>query len=360
MEIFSIQYLRAIAAMMVVVVHLYPQLQRMGYQGYWPEWMGAGVDVFFVLSGFLMWITTCEKKVGVMTFYRRRAVRIVPLYWALMSVAVAIMLMAPQLLQTTRFNLFHVIASYLFIMVPNPAGLVEPVLTVGWTLNYEVLYYVVFGLTLALPVAWRFGATALVFGTLAVLGWAGVGGSSLIVKAYTADIMLEFLLGMALGAWFLKVDKSTRTNEGWPALLGWVLVLGGLATLPLMAVMAPGAIRPLAQGIPATAIVGGAILLERCLALPRMKLLHRLGDASYSLYVSHAFVLSAVSQAWRKLHLDTLPGGKAGFCVVAMLCALAGGAIVYEVLEKPLIAFFRKRREQAASTTATRRSAAGL
>lgn len=362
MEIFSIQYLRAVAAMMVVVVHLYPQLQRMGYQGYWPEWLGAGVDIFFVLSGFLMWLTTCEKKVGVLTFYRRRAVRIVPLYWVLMSVAVAIMLVAPQLLQTTRFNLFHVIASYLFIMVPNPAGLVEPVLTVGWTLNYEMFYYAVFGLTLVLPVAWRFGATALVFGTLAVLGWTGVGSGSLIIKAYTADIMLEFLLGMALGAWFvkfIKLDQPAQASKPWSALLGWVLVLGGVATLPLMAAIAPGAVRPLAQGLPAMAIVGGAILLERCQALPRMKLLHKLGDASYSLYVSHAFVLSAVSQAWRKLHLDALPGGQAGFCLVAMLCALATGVIVYEMLEKPLIALFRKRREQETARAATRRSAAG-
>ena len=222
---------------------------------------------------------------------------------------------APQLLQTTRFGLFHVIASYLFVMVPNPAGLIEPVLTVGWTLNYEMLYYVIFGLTLVLPTAWRFATTTLVLLGLSMLGWFVVGDDTPILKVYTSDIVLEFVLGMSVGWWF------SRPHKGGSATLGWALVLGGFVVIGLMSVLAPNASRPLAQGVPAAAIVVGAILLERFQALPRMNFLHKLGDASYSLYLSHAFVLSAVSQGWRKLHLDSLPGGQVAFCVVGIVAS---------------------------------------
>ncbi len=354
MDIISIQYLRGIAAMMVVVVHLHPQLERMGYQGYWPHWLAAGVDIFFVLSGFLMWITTRDRKVGVLEFYRRRAVRIVPLYWLLTSVAVAVMLIAPQLMQTTRFGLFHVIASYFFVMVPNPAGLIEPVLTVGWTLNYEMLYYVIFGLTLVLPTAWRFAATAIVLVGISMLGWFVVGNDTPILKVYTSDIVLEFLLGMGIGWWF------SRPHKGGSAALGWLLVLGGFAAIALASVFAPEASRPLAQGVPSAAIVMGAILLERFQALPRFNVLHTLGDASYSIYLSHAFVLSALSQGWRKLNLDSLPGGRVGFCVVGIVACAVAGLVVYYLMEKPLINLFKKPREQEASKAATRRSVAGL
>lgn len=343
MDILSIQYLRGVAAMMVVLVHLHPQLERMGFQGYWPHWMAAGVDIFFVLSGFLMWITTRGKKVGVLEFYRRRAVRIIPLYWALTSVAVGVMLVAPQLLQTTRFGLGHVIASYFFIMAPNPAGHIEPVLTVGWTLNYEMLYYVIFGLALLLPIAWRFAATTAVLLGMCLIGWFVATDQTPILQVYTSDIVLEFLFGMAVGAWFL------RDSRGGSAALAWLLALGGFAAFGILAWYFPGASRPLTMGLPAMAIVVGAIMLERFGGLPPMRWLHKLGDASYSLYLSHAFVLSALSQGWRRLHLDSLPGGQVLFCVAGVLACSIVGLLVYQWLERPLINFFRKPRVQAAA-----------
>ncbi|MEJ2894511.1 acyltransferase [Bordetella avium] len=354
MDILSIQYLRGVAAMMVVAVHLYPQLERMGYQGYWPHWLAAGVDIFFVLSGFLMWITTRGKKVGVWQFYGRRAARIVPLYWLLTSVAVAVMLIAPQLLQTARFGLSHVVASYFFIMTPNPAGLIEPVLTVGWTLNYEMLFYVIFGLALLLPASWRFSAVTLVLLGLSMVGWFVADASTPILQVYTSDIVLEFLLGMGVGVWF------SHPHRGGSALLGAAMVVGGFVVIALLSVLAPEVSRPLVRGVPAAVIVAGAILLERFQALPRMAWLHKLGDASYSLYLSHAFVLSALSQAWRKLHLDTLPGGWVGFGLAGLLACTVAGMLVYAWLERPLISLFKRPSEQAASKAATRRSVAGL
>src|SRR5690242_10880579 len=106
-EMYSIQYLRAIAAFSVVVYHLEPQLRRMGYDGFWPGGLAGGVDIFFVISGFIMWMTTYGRRVTTLQFYRRRIVRIVPLYWLVTTFTVAAMLIAPSTLQSGRFDLHH-------------------------------------------------------------------------------------------------------------------------------------------------------------------------------------------------------------------------------------------------------------
>lgn len=364
MDIRSIQYLRGIAAMMVVFDHFSVQMYRMGYHGYWPDWIASGVDIFFVLSGLLMWITTRGRSPGVWTFYKRRAVRIVPLYWVLTTVAVAVYLVAPQLLQSLSFGFWHTVASYAFVMVPGPSGDIAPIMIWGWTLNYEMLFYVIFGLTLLLPTAWRFATTAVVLFALCLTGWLFVTGSSHpILQGYTSDIMLEFLFGMALGAWFSDpAPDQPRKRSIMPgsATWGWMLVVGGFAVIVLLAAYAPNLTRPLARGLPSMAIVAGALMLERYGSLPTLKSMHRLGDASYSLYLSHPFVLSALGQLWRKLHLDARPIGWIGFCLVATVACTVVGWLVFRGIEEPLIHLFKKRREQEADKAAARRSVAGL
>lgn len=364
MDIRSIQYLRGVAAMMVVFVHFYEQLHRMGYDHYWPDWLASGVDIFFVLSGFLMWVTTQGKSPGTWTFYKRRIVRIVPLYWVLTTVALAVFLVAPHLLQSLSFGVGHTLASYLFFMLPGPDGSIAPVLSWGWTLNYEMLFYVIFGLVLVLPTRWRFIVTAVLLAALCVANLF-VSADSVILRGYTSNIILEFLFGMALGAWFSKpqaAQNETRRRSVMPgsATLGWVLFVGGFVAIVVLSFYTTDATRPFNRGLPAMAIVAGALMLERYGSLPKMNILHRLGDASYSIYLSHSFVLSAVSQIWRKLHLDILPGGWIGFCVVSGVAATLVGLLVFRWIEEPLIHLFKRRREEQAAKTATRQSIAGL
>ena len=341
MPILTLQYLRGIAALMVVMVHLQTQVERMGYQGPWPEWMFSGVDIFFVLSGFLMWSTTADRAAGTWDFWKRRLVRIVPLYWAVTSFAVAVLLAAPQLMQSTRFGLWNVIASYLFVFMPNPAGRMEPVVVVGWTLNYEMLFYLVFGLALVLPAARRFWAVAAVLGGL-VLAGAVVPAQNPWWAAYTSSIMLEFVFGMALAWWHARSAVQPAR-----AAIGWLLLCAGFLALAAANRWAPDAPRALAQGLPAMAIVAGALLLERTNALQRQRWLEFLGDASYSLYLSHPIVLSAFAQVWRKLGLAALPGGVAAFGIAAVLACIAVGALLYLGLERPLVRFFRRRAAPA-------------
>src|SRR5215470_5579719 len=108
MEVVSIQYLRGCAALMIVLFHLELQLRRLGYQGYWPHFLDTGVDIFFVISGFIMWITTA-KGMTTLEFYRRRILRIVPLYWFLTSLVLATLIAYPSVMQTGRFDMLHVL-----------------------------------------------------------------------------------------------------------------------------------------------------------------------------------------------------------------------------------------------------------
>ena len=331
MPLASLQYLRGIAAFMVICVHLRTQVERMGYAGGWPDWTAAGVDIFFVLSGFLMWSTTVGRDQPPLEFYRRRIVRIVPLYWLLTSVVVAVMVVAPQALQSVRFDWLNVIGSYLFFFTPGSSGRLEPVLVVGWTLNYEMLFYVIYGAALALPAGWRFGTTVGVIVALVCFGATTWADADPVLQRYTASIMVEFALGMVIARCWQRLPAG-RAGTG----LGVLLTVAGFAGLALLWDVPTPNWRGLSCGVPAAMIVTGALLLERAGSLPHLPGMQRLGDMSYSLYLSHPIVLSAFAQVWRKLGLHLLPGGWWLFCLAASAVCIAFAAVLYRWVESPL------------------------
>jgi exopolysaccharide production protein ExoZ len=131
-KVVSIQYLRAVAALGVVAYHAGIEA---GWANTWPlEGMSAGVDIFFVISGFIMWITTDRTGMKPIEFWRRRIERIVPLYWIVTTLAVLVAIGSTSLGGKT--NLWHVVSSYLFLPSTNPdTGKLEPIVSPGWSLN---------------------------------------------------------------------------------------------------------------------------------------------------------------------------------------------------------------------------------
>ncbi len=136
----SIQALRAIAALSVVLCHCfkyYGQAINGSPIGQWDR-LGSGVDLFFVISGFVMvYGPLFGAQGGPLTFMRHRLARIVPLYWA----ATTIWLLLGQPFHTTEL-----LGSYFFI--PYPSFGFNPLYGVGWTLNFEMLFYTVFSVCL--------------------------------------------------------------------------------------------------------------------------------------------------------------------------------------------------------------------
>lgn len=326
----SIQHLRALAALGVVAAHLEAYLQRLGLVVPWPHFLSYGVDLFFVISGYIMWVTTAAKPVTPGQFIAKRLARIVPLYWAVTAFALAVLLFDRRLMPAGALDWGHVIASFLFFPSIHPVhGLAQPLITAGWTLNYEMFFYGLFALALFLPARMRLGAVLAMLGLCVTLGAfrPALPGA---FAFYTNNIILEFGLGMLIGA---GLDGGRRL----PAALGLPSIALGLGGWMLgsefLGLVEP---RALIVGVPAALIVLGAVGLEQNGRTPQGRLLHLLGDASYSIYVTHGIVLSAFTRFWMQLMPATLASSVALFSAAGFLIASIAGVLVYRFFEKPV------------------------
>src|SRR5579863_980395 len=142
-EIFAIQYLRGMAAVIVVLHHIF---STRGLEYLFLPWFGGfGVDIFFVISGFIMWQTTAAVEIGPVEFWRRRIIRIVPLYWIFLTVLLIAASLLPSVLYTTVINPESTIKSFLFVPYYHESQkIIAPILIPGWSLNYEMFFYFLF------------------------------------------------------------------------------------------------------------------------------------------------------------------------------------------------------------------------
>jgi len=334
LKLLSIQYLRGIAALFIVFFHLFVQLARLGYTGLVPNFLNAGVDIFFVISGFIMWHTTFNKNIGTLEFLRHRVIRIVPLYWLMTTFYLAILLIRPSWMQSTKFELSHIVASYLFIPAVHPSvtKLMWPLVVPGWTLNYEMFFYLFFGLALFFKDRAR--AVIVIAMLICIVGMQAFDPPvNSIIGFYSSSIILEFALGVALGYLCTRGVSIPRLASTLMMLAGFIGLVTGLAAdlsdLP----------RVFTFGIPAFLIVAGAVFYERAHNLVEIRLPKLLGDASYSLYLSHGAVLSAFGLLWRELSLPLM--SKPIFLVLFSLSAVITATIIgiglYRFVERPLL-----------------------
>lgn len=311
----SVQYLRAVAALAVVVFHAGERTGLHVTIG------AAGVDIFFVISGFVMYLTSTRRPVTPGRFMLDRIKRIVPLYWIATGVMIAGAWVG--LFPNLVLEPVHALASLFFIPMQSPSsGEVWPVLVQGWTLNYEMFFYLIFAASLFCPPRWR-----LVFplGILAALVTAGAlaAPAGPIGLTYTQPILLEFAAGMLMAACWLK---------GWIPRwhTGLFLALAGLAGFALIFAFGLGFDARICGPL-ATMLVFGAITLETHGKMPRLPGLTYLGNASYSIYLWHTFAVSVLVKIAGATGLPPLP---------SFLLAIAGGAVAgiisYQIIERPL------------------------
>ena len=326
MSLHSIQYARALAALMVVLFHMGSTDYAGRYSGHW---LGAGVDIFFVISGFIMYWTTAGRDVTPGGFIRRRLLRIVPLYWLVTTVMVALILGVPQVVRSGSFDLPHVVASYLFVPWMHPVlNYPFPVVVPGWTLNYEMFFYVAFAACLALPERRRPWGLSAVLGGLVLAGWI-FDPHQVQTRFYTSTLLLEFLFGTGIG---ILVRRGRLMPRGLA--LGLVPVI-----LPALWLLDGAPQQGLTWGLPAAAFVYGIISLERQGLVPRLPLLLLLGNASYSLYLIHPMVLSALDQVLERTGVAaaaTAPLPGLGLSLVIIAVTATAGCLCYVLVEQPL------------------------
>jgi exopolysaccharide production protein ExoZ len=328
-----IQFLRAIAALMVVWHHAREQLPSLKLL--FPAESGnSGVDLFFVISGFIMVVTTAKKPVSAWFFLLRRIVRVVPLYWLLTLSVVALGVVAPQLLRSTDISAPHVVQSLLFIPHPSPShsGTLWPLLVPGWTLNYEMFFYLLFALTLLIDLRFRFKALAVLLVALVVCGQLFELSSAPALFTYTNPLLLEFLVGAVLGQ---LCGTGRYIRSAWGVAL---CMLIGFALLFWRS--APYA--PVAQIVGSGLVVAGA--LSPRLREWRNRPMLALGDASYSIYLTHLFALGLLRWVWTQLALPQT-GLAYGwlFMLAAIVFASLVGCLVHRALEQPLTSGLSRR-----------------
>ena len=327
----NIQVLRAIAALMVVIVHITNAPQVLG-----PDVHGLyGVDLFFVISGFVMMVSTMNRSLTPWQFMEKRLIRIVPLYWAATLGVFLIALLAPALVKATRPDLVELAMSLLFIAFEKSNGQVKPVLFQGWILNFEMLFYVLFAAAMVLKRPWaRFGAVTAFLMVLIAAGRLFTGGP--VFQFYTGLITLEFVFGMLAGL----IVAHLPQGPAWRPFALAVVVVG--LYLVFHGAYASFEERGIFIGIPAFFVILAAAWLERMGWAVRSPFLLLLGATSYALYLSHPFVVIAMEKLAAASGVGPAIGPVALFALLVMAAQVVAW-LIHRFYEQPADRLIKRR-----------------
>ncbi len=330
-----LQLLRGLAAILIMVKHaiyevdqIAPDFNHSSYQNY-----RVGIDIFFVLSGFIM-IYISRGQSGISSakeFIFRRLLRIVPTYWFYTFLLLAVALVIPQVLGKAEFIPVDFIQSLFFIPHLNVAGEMQPFLANGWSLNYEIYFYVVFALCLILPARYSLWAMAAYFVASIATGFFGAGG--VLLDFYGHPIVLEFLAGAIIGYLFLKNIRL----PSYFIYVGLAFIIGAVLGLIFIE---PFEAYGFFYSKPLVGILSVALLVlpkkAEYMLMPRWGVF--IGDSSYTLYLAHPFAIGAVTQVVLLLGLEDILNPWLMFFFIAVV-AIVGSCIAYVVIEKPLLSF---------------------
>jgi exopolysaccharide production protein ExoZ len=313
-KLVAIQALRAVAATSVLLHHVaFFSLTT----------FGSGVDLFFVISGFVMAIsswTEFAERGAPRRFARRRLTRIVPLYWIATFIVVAQFLYANGRLPSTE----ALLRSLFFY----PFAAKNPLLNPGWTLNYEMLFYAIFALCLLMRPRRGILACATVLSAMVALGciFGPVPRSN---AAF--PLSLEFVFGMAVGVAYAEGLRL-------PKPLGLTIVIFGFgligASRGAWIISTYDPMRVLFWGGAGMLIVAGASLPHWNWRGLSARLATLLGDASYALYLFHPLII------WLFAHWGI---GRDAWPLIAATSILAS-VIIHSLIEKPILSWLRSPR----------------
>jgi exopolysaccharide production protein ExoZ len=320
----SVQYLRAVAAFMVLLYHALGRFHFIQEGAVRPHWLSAGVDIFFVISGFVMVVSTDRRKPSGPRFFKERVARIVPLYWLVTGVFLLIMAAQRRALPDPG----EIAKSLFFLFYTNPrTHEPSPIITAGWTLNYEMLFYLVFACLLWLPTMRRIAVMAALFLCLTALR-PFVPHDNAFLFRMSSPHPLEFVAGMVLA-------QMRHRLLALPPALGPAAILAGFVGLAL--IDSPFT-RVVHFGPCAVAIAAGTIICEQ-MARRTIAPLKLLGDASYSLYLTHPLLLELLPLPAVTMGLAARLGSALATILASTLLALA----FYRGFELPTIHLFRRR-----------------
>lgn len=347
-KLIPLQVLRGLAAASVLFGHVQVEVSQKsaGFTLVGHDW-GMGVDVFFVISGLIMVISSQRlfgTPQGPGDFLLRRLIRVAPIYWFYTTLAIVALVSVPSSIETMRWDPINTLASYLFVPNYRWDGKIAPLLGLGWTLNYEMLFYVLFAATVWLRPARAIPLVLLLLAVFAAIGLAVDSGPAPLVF-WTRKIILEFGFGIALGWLWLHGPRRSSI---------WVLILTlGFAAVMHVLLESRGSSRLLAQGVPAALIVAGFVWgFPDAIAAWMKPIADWLGESSYSLYLSHPFSVGLAVLIW-PFAMGSFDWALVAFATIA---GIVGGVFSHRLIEKPLLLWMQGRlklREPTPGVAAT-------
>lgn len=332
----SIQVLRAVAAIGVLTLHAATEKVTFlgGEPGPFKNFLlgAAGVDLFFVISGFVMVYSSQSlfgRAGGPRKFLLRRIARIGPLYWAVTAAIIAYIYAVHGAKLWEIYSPASLVASFLFWPYPRMDGFAFPVHLLGWTLNYEMFFYLLFGFCLFVP--WpraRFALLAAIFLLLVAAGQIFQPGGP-VLRTYTDPIMLEFLAGAVLA---IVSPYLMRCGT----LAGFTLLAVAVLWVTEVYLQGFALDRIVSHGIPAIVAVIGALMIEPWARARPSRIGLMLGDASYSIYLAHPFAqrlwLLAVNRTFGLAAVSPT-----FYVLAAFAIGIVGGVICHFAIERPLL-----------------------
>ena len=330
--LFNVQFLRLIAASSILFTHaaglVFPDSAMVANV----PWV-AGVDVFFVISGFIMtWMTDGQfgSRAASKNFLMRRVIRIAPPYWFFTLLTAAAVIVAGGRIKNVTADPLQILTSLTFVPWPRIDGELLPIVPQGWTLNYEAFFYLAF----ALCMCFRRGlALLVVLFTILALSSPLIPGRWFVFRFFADPIILEFVAGIALARLYMSGIRLRPV-------FSLVMLAVALAYFLGMPAFHGAYYRPLQYGIPATLLAAAFILgpePERIGRLGRAVVAG--GDSSYTLYLSHKLTVAVALLACAYAGLTS----KAFMLGLAISASLAFAFCFYRYLEAPTVAALGNR-----------------
>lgn len=339
-RLYSLQGLRGAAVLGVVLFHMASvEAKYSGGDLLLPalvDFFQLGVDLFFVISGFVMVIVTrgrFQNTVQTQRFVFNRLSRIYPNYWLYFFITLGVSLALPGVVNSSHGG-SNLLMS--FLLLPNDRVLL---VMVAWSLVFELWFYLVFSGLLFfkekyLPLCLMFWAAGLiVFNLLA--DWQGTSPA---LKIILHPYALEFIIGCALALFFYsKHSAKVPTFWVWCLLVGAVL-LGFPLIYHFKLFFSEGLTRMLSVGVVFGGLIGSLALLERRRLIRVPGFLIVTGDMSYTIYLSHLLVLGVIGRTWQWVGARPDSGWDNLIFLLLMMAAVLGyGALAYRYFEKPVL-----------------------
>ena len=337
LKILNIQALRAIAVILVLFYHIYaietklsstysiiPDLFKYG---------NIGVDLFFVISGFIMVIVTKNYHKNLkkfLFFIYSRFTRIYPLYWFYTLLLIPILFLKPEWINSSQGNKVDLISSIL--LLPNE---IKPLIMVGWSLIHELYFYIIFSFFILFDRKKLLGLS--LFWVFLISLFINVESESSLFNLVTNPLTFEFITGIFFGIFHIRYSHTKfRLNKIFLFIPYFSFFL-----LPYFSdFINNGLGRYFVFGLLSLTILISSIELEKNKFIFNSFLV-KIGDASYSIYLSHVLVINVFYRIYLIIGYDNF---FLRFMLISVMSfsSIFWGLVSFKYIEKPMIKFFKK------------------